>query len=168
MNLKNVLTAAAAILIFSSAAGAAQTPTRMSQYNAWGTYSYGASKGKVCYVLSTPTKMLPASVDHGDIFFLISQKPGQGVSYEPQVVMGYELKEGSTVNVDVDGKDYKMFVKGESGWMQNAAEEPQLVANLKAGKSMTVDAVSARGTKTSYTYSLSGVTAALNSINTCK
>ena len=54
MNLKNVLTAAAAILIFSSAAGAAQTPTRMNQFNAWGTYSYSGSDGKICYVLSTP------------------------------------------------------------------------------------------------------------------
>ena len=63
MNLKNVLTAAAAILIFSSAAGAAQTPTRMNQFNAWGTYSYSGSDGKICYVLSTPTKMTPANVD---------------------------------------------------------------------------------------------------------
>lgn len=168
MNLKNVLTAAAAILIFSSAAGAAQTPTRMNQFNAWGTYSYSGSDGKICYVLSTPTKMTPANVDHGDIFFLVSQKPGQGVSYEPQVVMGYALKEGSKVIVDVDGKDYSMFVKGESAWMENAAEEPQLVANLRAGRAMTVEATSQRGTETSYTYSLSGVTAALNSINDCK
>ena len=168
MNLKNVLTAAAAILIFSSAAGAAQTPTRMNQYTDWGTYSYAGSGGKVCYVLSTPKKMAPASVDHGDIFFLISQKPGQGVSYEPQVVMGYAMKEGSTVTVDVDGKDYKMFVKGESAWMQNAAEEPQLVSSLRSGRSMTVDATSARGTPTNYTYSLAGVTAALKSITSCK
>jgi len=168
MNLKNVLTASAAILIFSSAAGAAQTPTRMNQFNAWGTYSYAGNGGKVCYILSTPTKMEPANVDHGDIFFLISQKPGQGVSYEPQAVMGYALKDGSKVTVDVDGKDYSMFVKGESAWMENAAEEPQLVANLRAGKAMKVDAVSQRGTKTSYTFSLSGVTAALKSINDCK
>lgn len=168
MNLKHILSATAAILVLSSAAGAAQTPTRMNQYNAWGTYSYSGSSGKVCYVLSTPTKMSPANVDHGDIFFLVSQKPGQGVKYEPQVVMGYELKEGSTVTVDVDGKDYSMFVKGESAWMQNAAEEPQLVSALRAGRTMKVDATSARGTNTSYTYSLSGVTAALKSINDCK
>ena len=33
---------------------------------------------------------------------------------------------------------------------------------------MTVSATSSRGTNTSYTYSLSGVTAALNSIKDCK
>ena len=168
MNLSKILTAAAAILIFSSAAGAAQTPTRMNQFNAWGTYAYTGSGGKVCYILSTPTTKKPSDVDHGDIFFLVSQKPGQGVSYEPQAVMGYKLKEGSKVKLDVDGKNWSMFVKGESAWMENAAEEPQLVAALRAGKQLKVDAVSDRGTNTSYTYSLSGVTAALNSIKDCK
>ena len=61
-----------------------------------------------------------------------------------------------------------MFSKADSAWMENAAEEPQLVAALRAGRSMTVSATSSRGTNTSYTYSLSGVTAALNSIKDCK
>lgn len=168
MSLKKVLTATAAIVVFSSAATAAQTPTRMNQFNAWGTYSYDAKSGKVCYILSTPTKMEPANVDHGDIFFLISQKPGQGIHYEPQVVMGYQLKPGSKVSVDVDGKKFSMFTKGESAWLENAAQEPQLVADLRAGKSLQVDAVSDRGTSTHYAYSLSGVTAALKSIQNCK
>ncbi|WP_102960661.1 invasion associated locus B family protein [Mangrovicella endophytica] len=169
MSLNKVLTATATIIVLSGAmSAAAQTPTRMNQFNAWGSYSYTAGGSKVCYILSTPTKMEPASVDHGDIFFLISQKPGQGVSYEPQVVVGYPLKEGGRVTVDVDGKKFALFTKGESAWMENAAEEPQLVAALRAGKEMRVDAQSQRGTATHYVYSLSGVSAALKSINTCK
>ena len=166
--MKHLLTAAAALLLLSGAAQAAQTPTRMNQFNDWGSYSYDSSGGKVCYVLSTPKTMQPSSVDHGDIFFLVSQKPGAKTSYEPQVVMGYPLREGSKVVVDVDGKKFNMFVRGESAWMENAAEEPKLVAALKSGKSLKVDAVSQRGTKTNYTYSLAGVTAALNSITKCK
>ncbi|MBP0614926.1 invasion associated locus B family protein [Jiella mangrovi] len=168
MNSKTILTTAAALLIWASAAVAAPTPSRMNTFNDWGTYSYSASGGKVCYILSTPKKLLPANVDHGDIFFLVSQKPGEGVSYEPQAVMGYELKEGSKVTIDIDGKKFLMFTKGNSAWMENAAEEPQLVAAMKAGRSLSISATSARGTNTNYTYSLSGVTAALNSIKSCK
>ena len=166
--MKKVLTAAAAIVVMSGAASAAQTPTRMNQFNAWGSYAYGTSGSKVCYILSTPTASEPASVDHGDIFFLVSQKPGQRVSYEPQVVMGYPLRNGSKVTVDIDGRKFSLFTQGTSAWMENAAEEPQLVASLRSGKSMKVAAVSQRGTNTNYTYSLSGVTAALQSINNCK
>jgi invasion protein IalB len=39
---------------------------------------------------------------------------------------------------------------------------------MKVGKSMTVKATSARGTGTSYSYSLSGISAALKQIESCK
>ncbi len=42
------------------------------------------------------------------------------------------------------------------------------MAALKSGHSLKVDAVSSRGTPTSYTYSLSGISAALKQIETCK
>jgi len=167
--MKQVLMTAAAVIALSGAtAGAAQTPSRMSQFNDWGSYSYDQNGTKVCYVLTTPKTMQPPSVDHGDIFFLVSQKPNAKTSYEPQVVMGYPLREGSKVVVDIDGRKFNMFTRGESAWMENAAEEPQLVAALKAGRAMKVDATSQRGTATNYTYSLAGVTAALNSITSCK
>ncbi|WP_294641954.1 invasion associated locus B family protein [uncultured Aureimonas sp.] len=166
--MKHALTAAVAMVALSSVASAAQTPTRVNQFNDWGSYSYDSSGSKVCYILSTPKTKQPASVDHGDIFFLVSQKPSNKKAYEPQVVMGYPMKDGSKVTVDIDGKKFTLFTRGESAWVENAAEEPQLVAALKSGKAMKVDAVSQRGTATNYTYSLSGVTAAINSLANCK
>ncbi len=70
----------------------AQTPSQISQFNAWGAYSYQQGNGKVCYVLSVPIDKQPASVDHGDNFFMVSQKPGQNVSFEPQFKAGYDLQ----------------------------------------------------------------------------
>jgi invasion protein IalB len=52
--------------------------------------------------------------------------------------------------------------------MENAAEEPLLLAAMKNGKAMSVKAVSKRGTPTGYTYSLSGISKALAAIKTCK
>ncbi|WP_394691472.1 invasion associated locus B family protein [Hoeflea sp.] len=151
-----------------TAAAWAQSPNRIEQFDAWGAYSYDSAGGKVCYVLSVPISSAPTNVNHGDIFFLISQRPGQNVSYEPQAMMGYPLKEASKINVNVDGRNFVLFSRGNSGWVENAAEEPQLVAAMKAGSDMTVKAVSRRGTDTSYSYSLRGVTAALNKIATCQ
>ena len=150
-----------------TAAAAAQSPTRIKQFDAWGAYSYNSGNSKVCYVLSVPTAKNPANVDHGDIFFLVSQRPGQNISYEPQAMMGYPLKEASKVEVDVDGNKFTLFTRGNSAWVENAAQEPQLVAAMRAGSTMTVKATSRRGTATSYSYSLKGVTAALNQINSC-
>jgi len=161
---------ALAILVTTAtvAVAAPQSPTRIQQFNAWGAYSYQSPKGKICYVLSVPTSEKPSNVDHGDVFFLISQRPGQNVTYEPQAMMGYELQDGSKVDVAIDDKSFTMFTKGNSAWVENAAQEPALVADMRAGHAMSVKAVSSRGTKTEYTYSLSGVTAALDKIKDCR
>ncbi|WP_062226894.1 invasion associated locus B family protein [Aureimonas frigidaquae] len=167
MSFTKVLTATA-LVVLSTAAAFAQTPTRLNQFNDWGTYSYTTGGNKVCYALSAPKTKEPASVNHGDIFFLVSQKPGQNRAYEPQVVMGYPMREGSKVTVTVDGRKFTLFTRGESAWVEKPAEEPQLVAAMRNGKAMQVDATSARGTATKYSYSLAGITAAINSIGECR
>jgi len=151
-----------------SSAALAQTPTKIKQFKAWGAYSYNSGGSKVCYVLSVPTKKMPADRDHGDIFFLVSQKPGQNVSYEPQVEVGYPLQEGSKMTVNIDGKSFAMFTKGRNAWVENAAQEPAFVGAMRAGRSMKISGKSVRGTGTSYEFSLSGITAALKEIGKCK
>jgi hypothetical protein len=161
---------ATALTFVAATAGVAlaQSPTRIQQFNAWGAYSYQSSNGKVCYVMSVPKEKAPTGVDHGDIFFLVSQRPGQNISYEPQAMMGYPLQDNSKVNVVIDGRTFVMFTKGNSAWVENAAEEPALVAAMKSGKDMSVKATSRRGTGTSYSYSLAGISAALKQIEGCK
>jgi invasion protein IalB len=149
-------------------AGSAAAPTRIQQFKAWGAYSYKSGSSNVCYVLSVPTSKEPASVDHGDIFFIVSQRPGQNISYEPQAMMGYSMQANSKVTVTIDNKNFTMFTKDKAAWVENAAEEPALVAAMKTGHNMTVNAVSGRGTKTNYAYNLQGVSAALKQIETCK
>lgn len=145
----------------------AQSATKIGQHNAWGTYSYDANAGKVCYVLTVPTDKQPTTLDHGDIYFFVSQKPGQNVSYEPQFIASYDFQSNSKVQVSVGDRNFSMFTRGKSAWMENAAEEPQLIAAMRAGADMRVRATSGRGNPTNYTFSLRGITAALNSIENC-
>ncbi|MGF9694881.1 MULTISPECIES: invasion associated locus B family protein [unclassified Rhizobium] len=161
---------ASTLLLASVTVAAAQapSPTRLEQFKNWGAYSYKSGNSTVCYVLSVPTTKEPASVDHGDIFFIVSQRPGQNISYEPQAMMGYTMKADSKVNVTIDKRSFVLFVKDRAAWVENAAEEPALVAAMKTGSSMTVKATSLRGTTTNYAYSLAGVSQALKKIESCK
>jgi hypothetical protein len=78
------------------------------------------------------------------------------------VIVGYSFKEQSSVSVDIDGNKFTMFTKNDGAWMANPTEERQLVGAMKAGRSMVVSGVSSRGTQTTYTFSLSGVTASIS------
>jgi invasion protein IalB len=163
-----ITTLAALVAVALAQPALAQSATKISQHAAWGTYSYQAQTGKVCYVLTVPTDKQPPNLDHGDIFFFVSQKPGQNVSYEPQFIAGYAFKEKSKVTVTVGDKSFTMFTRGKSAWMENAAEEPLLIAAMKKGAEMNIAATSGRGNPTKYVFSLKGITAALDSIATCK
>ena len=156
------------VLVASAAPALAQQATKIGQHNAWGTYSYQAQGGKVCYVLTVPTDKQPPTLDHGDMFFFVSQRPGQQVSYEPQFIAGYTFQEGSKATVTIDKKSFSMFTRGKSAWVENAAEEPVLIAAMKTGTDMKVTAKSGRGNPTSYVFSLKGISAALTSIAKCK
>ncbi|CDN50824.1 Hypothetical protein NGAL_HAMBI2427_03300 [Neorhizobium galegae bv. orientalis] len=141
-------------------------PSMVKKFDAWGLYSYKGDGGTTCYVLTTPTQMQPANVDHGDNFFLVAPKPS-GSGFYPQAIMGYDLKGGSQMTVTVDGRTFALEPKGNSGWTKQESADAALVAAMKSGSSMTLEAVSQRGTQTSYTFSLSGVSAALTQAGRC-
>ncbi|KPB00087.1 invasion associated locus B family protein [Ahrensia marina] len=159
---------AAGVLAATTAVASAQTPNRIGQFNDWSAISYQGANGKICYAVSVPTSNAPASVNHGDNFFVVTQRRGSNVSYEPQFIAGYTLKESSKVTVNIDGKDFSFFSKANTAWTENAAEDPAIVAAMRAGSKMNIKATSRRGTNTSYEYSLSGITAALKAIEDCK
>lgn len=145
----------------------AQSPNRIKQHNAWGAYSHQGAAGKICYILSIPVKKEPEERDHGDVFFMLSQHPGQNGVLEPQFTVGYPFKDQSKVALVIDGRTFTMFTVGSNAWMENRAEEQQVIDAMRAGRDMSLSGFSRRGTNTVYTYSLSGVTASLNEIKTC-
>lgn len=162
---------ATAILAFalSGVAAHAQSPSLLNTFNDWAAYAHSGQKGKVCYALSKPTELSPSDRNHGDVFFFVSTRPSENVSNEPSFLVGYPFKEGSSVSADVDGNKFTMFTKGDGAWVENAAEEQRLIGAMKAGRQMKLSGVSSRNTNTSYTISLSGVTAAINAAsNACR
>jgi hypothetical protein len=88
------------------------------------------------------------------------------VDNEANFVAGYPFKENSSVIVDIDGRKFTMFTQGDSAWLLNDDDEPELVEAMRAGRQMTVSATSRRGNEVTYRYSLSGVTAASDRIRT--
>lgn len=167
--MKTRLFLSAALFVAPAGAALAQSPSSLGKFNDWSAWSYNSNKGKVCYIHSSPSELVPSSLQHGDVSFFIRTSPGEGIANEANFVVGYPFKENSTVTVDIDGQKFTMFTQGDSAWLLNAAEEPQLLAAMKAGRKMTVSGTSRRGNATSYPYSLSGVTAASNKIiSECK
>lgn len=146
----------------TSPAHAQATPLLLVQSKDWSAVTAQGSKGKVCYALSKPTKMDPATLKHGDVFFFVSTRLGENIRNEPSIQVGYTLKEGSKVTVDVDGKKYVLFTRADGAWVETPGDEAKLLDSMKKGKKLTVAAESSRGSATSYAFSLNGLSGALD------
>lgn len=157
------------LFLIVATAAFAQTPNSLGQFNDWTAWSYPGDKGTVCFIHSTPKKEMPANLNHGKVAFFVRSSPAENIGHEANFVVGYAFEDKSTVTVDIDGKKFTMFTKGDSAWLLNEAEEPQLYAAMKSGRQMTVTGTSRRGNETSYQFSLSGVTAASSKVaSECK
>ena len=58
-----------------------------------------------------------------------------------------------------------MVTDGEGAWLADTSGEAAFVEAMKAGSTLTVKGTSQRGTNTTDTYSLGGVTAAMQEID---
>ena len=158
-----------ALSVFSAAALAASTATLVKTHKAWSVYSFEGASKKVCFAASSPKTTKPKGASRSSIYFYISNWPNEGVKTEISVRLGYPIKPGSSVGVRIGGKTFNLFAKDNNAFVADAIEELKLIDAMKAGSTMTISAVSSRGTKTTDGYSLSGITASLSTlVSACK
>jgi hypothetical protein len=143
----------------------AQSPNRLGTFKDWSAYAYSDSSGKVCYAASQPKDSEPKNVNRDPTFFMIANRPAENVHNEASIIIGYPFKPDSRVTAIIDGQEFVLFTKEDGAWVENAAEEATLIAAMKGGRSMVIKGTSARGTDTTDTYSLSGITAAMDRVD---
>ena len=160
------LTLIVALCALALPARAAELPTLLGSFRDWTAYQTNAADGKVCYALSTPTAVLPKKAARDPIYFIISTWPGRSATDELEVVPGYQYKAGEPALAQVGAQKTEFFTQndGKAGaaWVKEQANEAALVSAMRGGSTLTVSGVSKRGTKTTDTYSLNGITSALD------
>ena len=91
----------------------------------------------------------------------ISSRPGEGVKNEVAINLGYATKDNSNASADVDGDSFEFVTKGTNAWVKNPAKEKEFVETMKSGSKLIVKAASNKGTSTTDSYSLKGLSEAL-------
>lgn len=160
---------AGAAFLAMAAAASAQEPTSLGEFSDWTAYTYKSKNGPVCYVVSQPKKSQPDGVSRDPIFFLITHRPGEKVRNEVNTIIGYPFKKESSATIQIGSDSFELFTSGDGAWSESSARDNAIVAAMKSGQSMTVKGTSWRGTNTTDQYSLAGVSAAMQKIDsTCK
>ena len=161
---KGLMSAAALCVAMSGAALAQVSDNRVSASTDWSVFVDG--NPQQCWSVSAPKETVntkngkPATVRRGDILLFVTYGPdGKGiVSFSG----GYPFAPDSTVDLDVSGTKFELYVDGEWAWAGTEGDDAKIVAAMKAGSSAVLVARSAKGTQTQDTFSLSGFSAAVD------
>ncbi|MCU0815275.1 MAG: invasion associated locus B family protein [Cypionkella sp.] len=156
----------AATLALGTAPAIAQESTnQVAVRTDWSVFT--EESPKECWGVSKPRETVnsrngqPVSVRRGDILLFVTFRPGSGANGEISFTGGYPFANGSTVSMNVDGRNFDLFTDGEWAWPGSAEADAALLAAMKAGQTAILTARSGRGTETRDTFSLRGFTAAM-------
>lgn len=149
-------------IIGASCASAQGAPKLVGQFGDWGVYLDTSGSGKICYALSQPKNRQPAGLARDPAYFFVSTRTAENVKGEVSVVMGFPLKEGTDATLTIGPASFDLYTRGTGAWVRNVAEETRLVDAMRKGRDVVVKSTSTRGNVTTDTYSLSGVSAAID------
>ena len=154
----------AAAMFLSPALAAAATPTEIGRFDDWTAYTLDDPSGKICYIVSEPTQQRGDYTRRGDPYALVTNRPAANIAGEVSLVAGYPFRPDSTPTAEIGNQRFRFYADGDTAWVLRE-EEKGLLDAMRRGMTMTVRGTSARGTDTTDTYSLRGITAALKAID---
>jgi len=149
----------------AAVAGGAE-PTLIGQFGTWGAYSATPNGKHVCFALAKPSasKTNPPNRPRDPAYAFVSTRPAEKVVNEVSIMIGYALKAGSESTLEVGGASFAMYTQGDGLWIKNAAEEEQMVQAMRRSADAVIKGISAKGTETTDTFSLKGLSQALDKI----
>jgi hypothetical protein len=147
----------------AAASGGAQ-PKLLGQYGTWGAYTASPGGKKVCFALAKPSssETNPPNRPRNPVYMFISTRPAEKVSNEVSLVIGYPFKPGTEASAQVGGTSFALYTQQDGAWIKNAAEEAKMVDAMRGGDNAVIKGVSAKGTQSSDTFSLKGISQALD------
>jgi Invasion associated locus B (IalB) protein len=148
-----------------AAAGGVQ-PKLLGQYGDWGAYAASPAGKKVCFAITKPTSSQtnPPNRPRNPAYMFISTRPADKVANEISIVIGYPFKPGSEASADVGSTSFALYTQQDGAWIKNAAEEAHMVEAMRAGQSVVIKGGSAKGTQSTDTFALKGLSQALDRI----
>ena len=166
MSLRALLLAVTATVVMAGSA-AAQNVRLLGDYRDWSSYAAADGTGPVCFAMTKPKKVSPEPDGYTAGSLYITNRPGENIANEFNLVAGFTFAPDSTATVNVSGQVFNLFTQNDAAWLDDAGQSATLASAIRAGSSMVVEGTSAAGIKIVETFSLSGATAASQAMADC-
>ena len=141
--------------------------TLLGQYGDWGAYTASPGGRKVCFALSKPTSQQDNPPNRrtaaNAVYMFVSTRPDEKVNNEISLlVTGYAFKANTEATMTIGGGGFPMYTQNDGAWVKNAAEEARLIETMRKSADAVIKAQTSKGTATTDTFSLKGISQALD------
>ncbi|MCO6384581.1 MAG: hypothetical protein JXQ91_09185 [Vannielia sp.] len=155
---------AGGIALAASAGFAQESDNRVAAKTDWSVFVEDSPKE--CWSVSAPKETVNTrdgrvvAVRRSDILLFVTFRPGSNAG-EVSFTGGYPFAGGSTVTLDIGGTQFELFTEGEWAWSASPQDDAKILTAMKRGSEAKLSARSSRGTRTEDSFSLLGLTAAI-------
>jgi invasion protein IalB len=163
MNARLVFVSIALIVSSSTVHAQGASQQLLGQFNDWSAYAATTDKGKLCFAITQPKKRAPEGLKRDPAYMFVSHRPADKIRNEISVQVGFSLKGGSTADIAITGQNFSLMTQNERAW-SNGQDDSKIVDAMRKGADVVIKSTSLRGNVTTDTYSLKGVSAALDRI----
>jgi len=134
----------------------ADNTNHLGDAKGWSAFAGPDRGGKACYVVGRPVKSEPTKVKRGDVYVYVTHRSADKSFNVVSFTAGYSFKDGSDVDLSIDGQGFDLFTNKDTAWARDSATEKAIIDAMIKGRQAVVKGTSARGTATTDTYSLAG------------
>lgn len=166
MTKPNLATPCLTILAALAITGPSHAANVVNKFNDWTLYSNAAAP-QICFLAATAAPSDVPGLKRTPPLLYVSAWPKDGVKSEVSVKLGFPPRKASEPTIAITGQvsaTFKLFVKDDRAFIADATQELKLIEAMKKGSKLTVQSTQEAGTSVIDTYSLAGVTNALQAL----
>ena len=139
-------------------------PTLLGQYGDWGAYAASPGGKKICFAIAKPasSETAPPGKTRNPSYMFIASRPGEKVTDEVSIIIGYPFKPNSEATVAVGTASFALYTQQDGAWIKNAAEEVASDRGYAQRPECDHQRHVGKGTRSTDTFSLRGLAQALD------
>jgi hypothetical protein len=143
----------------------AQEAKFLGKFGDWEAFKEFDGKKPICYMGAQPIKSVGKYKKRGETYLLVTHRPAEKIFSVVSLRAGYKFLRNSEPTITIGKKTFNLFSDAGHAFAHDKKSDIALIKAMIRGVTMFIKGTSSRGTKTTDTYSLKGVSAAWRAIN---
>jgi hypothetical protein len=132
----------------------------IGRYKDWRVYTEAVGRDTVCFAAVEAYDKAPKNVDHGEVTFYVATWKSGSARNQPSLKVGYALRTDIAPVAVIGRERFPMFASGSEAFFER--DEAALLAAVKKGSELRIEAASTKDARTAYHFSLKGSTEAID------